>query len=84
MKNFSSDIHKASPSLFPHCFQNKQGMIRHACLDLQPKTPELWFPGKDGVMLDFLNFFVYCDDPRDFISVQTVPETNESCVVCNG
>lgn len=53
MKNFSSDILTASPSLFPHGFQNQQGMIRHACLDLQPKNPELWFPGKAGVMLGF-------------------------------
>jgi len=53
MKNFSSDSLSGFPSLFPQCFQNWQGMIRPACLDLQPKYPEPWFPGEASVMLDF-------------------------------
>lgn len=69
MKNFSSDIRTASPSLFPHCFQNQQGMIRHARLDLQPKKPDLWFPGKAGVMLDFSNFvFIVIIRESSFLS----------------
>lgn len=46
MKNFSSDICTASPSLFPHCFQNQQGMIRHAGLHYSQKTLSYGFQAK--------------------------------------